>query len=198
LPNQFVLKCTHDSGGLIICKDKSKLDIKAAKKKINTSLKRNYYWYFREWPYKNVKPRIIAEKYMVDGNNIVPEDFKVYCINEEPKYIVIFHNRFNKNKVLAETVYDTDLNIIDCSFSEHFKAIKQDFPYPEAKDLLLKLSKFLSAGFRQIRTDFYIINGKIYFGELTLYTASGLTHFVPNEWDIKLGNLLNLGIENHE
>ena len=107
LPNNFVLKCTHDSGGLVICRDKSKLDMNAAKKKLNKSLKRNYFYAGREWPYKDVKPRIIAEKYLEEKGKTVPEDYKVYCINGKPIYIVVFHNRFNHGEELSETVYNT-------------------------------------------------------------------------------------------
>src|SRR5699024_8410056 len=93
LPNQFVLKCTHDSGGLVICKDKSKLDIEAARKKINDSLKRNYYYLFREWPYKNVKPRVICEKYMVDEFEKELKDYKFFCFNGKPKALFVASDR---------------------------------------------------------------------------------------------------------
>ena len=196
LPNQFVLKCTHDSGGLVICKDKSKLDISAAKKKIEKCLKANYYWGFREWPYKNVKPRIIAEKYMEDSVNFVPEDYKVYCINGMPNYIVVFHNRFNNAKVLSETVYDENLKALDVSFDEKFQIEKRDFPNPKMGKALFDVAKKLCAGYPQVRVDFYVIDERIYFGEITLSTASGLTHFVPNEWDLKLGQMMKIGVLN--
>ena len=93
LPNQFVLKCTHDSGGLIICTDKNRLDIDAARKKINKCLKRNYYYPGREWPYKNVKPRIICEKYMVDESGTELKDYKFMCFNGEVKCIFVCLNR---------------------------------------------------------------------------------------------------------
>lgn len=93
LPNQFVLKCTHDSGGLVICRDKRKFDVKAAKKKINRSLKRNYFWQGREWPYKNVKPRVIAEKYMEDAQSGELKDYKFFCFNGMPKFMYISNDR---------------------------------------------------------------------------------------------------------
>lgn len=192
LPNQFVLKCTHDSGSVIICTDKKLFDYSLAKKKLVKHLKKNLYWALREWPYKNLKPRIIAEKYMSDGENYVPEDFKVYCVNGEPKYIVVFHNRFNSSKILMETVYDASLNIQNCSFDEHFVATSEPFPYPEKIKEMFSLAKILCENFAQIRTDFYIIHNQIYFGELTLSTASGLTHFVPNEWDKRMGDMIML------
>src|SRR5699024_2566928 len=118
---QFVLKCTHDSGGLVICKDKSKLDIEAARKKINDSLKRNYYYLFREWPYKNVKPRVICEKYMVDEFEKELKDYKFFCFNGKPKALFVASDREN----------DTRFDFFDMSFDPlpleqgYKKAIKE-------------------------------------------------------------------------
>lgn len=192
LPNQFVLKCTHDSGGLVIVRDKSKLDKASAKKKIEKCLKRNYYWTGREWPYKNVPPRIIAEKYMESPGKVVPEDYKIYCMNGEPKYIVVFHHRFDSSKPLSETVYDVNWQPQHVSFDEHF-AISDDVePKPERLDELLRIAKKLCAGMSQVRVDFYIVDNNIYFGEMTLYTASGFQKMIPEEMDLKLGQMLNL------
>ena len=164
LPNNFVLKCTHDSGGLVICRDKSMLDMNAAKKKLNKSLKRNYFYAGREWPYKGVKPRIIAEKYLEEKGKTVPEDYKVYCINGKPIYIVVFHNRFNHGEELSETVYNT----------------------------AWEYSEILSENICQSRIDFYIVNNHLYFGEITLYTASGFQKMIPEEMDYKLGQMIKL------
>ncbi len=196
LPNQFVLKCTHDSGGLVICKDKSKLDIEAAKKKINQCLKRNYYYTWREWPYKNVKPRIIAEEFMQEDEKIVPEDYKVYCFNGIPKYIVIFHNRFNSEKKLSETVYDTDWVVQNISLDCHFQISFESKAKPECLEKLLGAAAALANGKPQSRIDFYIINGNIYFGEITLYTASGFQKMIPESLDDKLGSWISLQKKN--
>lgn len=192
LPNKFVLKCTHDSGGLVIVKDKRKFDKAMAKKKLEKSLKRNYYWPGREWPYKNVLPRIIAEEYMEDRGRIVPEDYKVYCMNGEPKYIVVFHNRFDDTKELSETVYDINWNKQEFSFDEHFAISNIIEPKPRCLNELIKLAKKLCEGMAQVRVDFYIINEKIYFGEITLYTASGFQKMIPEEKDFEMGKLINL------
>ena len=114
LPNQFVLKCTHDSGGLVICKDKTKLDIQAAKKKINCCLKMNYYWNFREWPYKNVKPRIIAEKYMEDSVDGELRDYKFYSFSGIAKILLIMTNRYIEGKA-TENYFDTNFMPLDIS-----------------------------------------------------------------------------------
>jgi hypothetical protein len=192
LPDQFVLKCTHDSGGLVICRDKSKLDIKAAKKKLNRCLKHNYYWGNREWCYKNVKPRIIAEKYMEEKGKAVPEDYKIYCMNGEPKYIVVFHNRFDSSKPLSETVYDTNWQPQHISLDEHFAVSEEITLKPECLDEILDITKALCADIPQVRVDFYIIENRIYFGEITLYTASGFQKMIPEEMDIRLGQMLQL------
>ncbi|MBD5454882.1 MAG: glycosyl transferase [Lachnospiraceae bacterium] len=192
LPDQFVLKCTHDSGGLVICQNKRDLDIEKTRKKITRSLRNNYYYVFREWPYKNIKPRIIAEKYMADGNKIVPEDYKVYCINGEPKYIVVFHNRFSENKALCETVYDTNWIPQRFSLDEHFAVSYITEDKPECLKELLNICKILCRDIPQVRIDFYIIEEKIYFGEMTLYTASGLQKMIPEEMDEVIGKMVQL------
>lgn len=192
LPNRFVLKCTHDSGGVIICKDKSSFDIEAAREKITRNLGRNLYYYGREWPYKNVPPRIIAEKYMEEKGKIVPEDYKIYCINGEPKYIVIFHNRFNSEKHLSESVYDVNWVLQPVSLDDHFDVCKEDIPRPECLDELLHITRILCKNMSQVRIDFYIIEGKIYFGEITFHTASGFQKMIPESLDFELGKLIRL------
>ncbi|SHK85119.1 TupA-like ATPgrasp [Fibrobacter intestinalis] len=193
LPNQFVLKCTHDSGGLVICKDKSKFDIEVAKKKITRCLKCNYYCAFREWPYKNVKPRIIAEKYMEDSGKVVPEDYKVYCFNGISRYVVVFHNRFAPGKALSETVYDCDWNAQGISLDSHFQISDCLEPKPGCLEEMLRCAGELAKGKAQSRIDFYIVDGKLYFGEITLYTASGLQKMIPKSLDETLGSLIELG-----
>lgn len=192
LPNNFVLKCTHDSGGLVICRDKSKLDMNAAKKKLNKSLKRNYFYAGREWPYKDVKPRIIAEKYLEEKGKTVPEDYKVYCINGKPIYIVVFHNRFNHGEELSETVYNTAWEPQYISLDEHFKVSNIVESVSECLDKMLEYSEILSENICQSRIDFYIVNNHLYFGEITLYTASGFQKMIPEEMDYKLGQMIKL------
>ncbi len=192
LPEQFVLKCTHDSGGLVICHDKKSFDLLSAQKKIEKCMKRNFYWVTREWPYKNVKPRIIAEEYLNDGEHLVPEDYKVYCINGEPKYIVVFHGRYDENNRLSETVYNTEWNPQNISLDNHFEISDIVEPRPVCLDEMLSMSRKLCKGFAQIRVDFYVIKGKVYFGELTLYTAAGLQPMIPETLDQELGELVVL------
>ena len=192
LPDKFVLKCTHDSSGVVICKDKSKFDIAAARKMINKRLKVNYFYFGREYAYKNVKPRIIAEKFMEDPEKPVPEDYKIYCINGEPVYIVVFHDRFNKQKAMSETVYNTDWEPQHISLNEHFAVSDETEPKPECLDELLDITRVLCRDMAQVRIDFYIIENRIYFGEITLYAANGFQKMIPEELNLKLGQMLTL------
>lgn len=188
LPNKFVIKCTHDSGGLIVCKNKKELDIKRARKKINKSLKTNYYYCGREWPYKNVKPRIIVEKYMEDKKTKELRDYKFFCFNGIPKLMFIATDRGKK---------ETKFNYYDLKFNK--LEIKQHYPNddrvifkPQNFDKMIELSKKLSKGIPHVRVDWYEINGKMYFGELTFYHFSGFEPFKPEEWDYRLGEWLQL------
>ncbi len=187
LPNEFVLKCTHDSGGLVICKDKSKLDIDAAKKKLKKCLKRKFFYRNREWPYKNVKPRIIAEKLMVDESGTELKDYKFFCFDGEPKALFIATDR----------PHDTRFDFFDMEFnhlpflSGHPMAIKE-IKKPVGFNEMAELSKVLSKGLHHARIDFYDINGKIYFGEITFFHHSGFTPFEPDEWDYKFGEWIKL------
>jgi len=196
LPEKFVIKCNHDSGGIVVCRDKKSLDIAAARKKINRCLKRNYYRYSREKAYNLVKPKIVIEQYLDDGVNLVPRDYKLYCFDGEPKYIVIFKDRYNKNVAKSEAVYDTDWNKLNCSLDAHFVISNEVDEKPEKFDELLDVARKLAKGFPQVRVDFYIINNKIYFGEITLATASGLTKMIPESLDEEIGKLVNLDISN--
>ena len=191
LPNQFVLKCTHDSGGIVICKDKKSLDIEQARKKLNKSLKRNYYYVHREWPYKKIKPRIIAEKYMVDESGEELKDYKFFCFNGEPKMLFVAVDRPHDTKF---NFYDLEFNKLP--FMQHYKNFDRKIEKPKSFDKMIELAKILSNGIPHVRVDFYDINGKTYFGELTFYHFTGFEKFEPEEWDLKIGNMLQLPADN--
>lgn len=190
LPNQFVLKCTHDSGGLVICKDKSKLDKIAAKKKIEKCLKRNFYWTGREWPYKDVEPRIIAEKYMEDYPTTNLTDYKIHSFNGDPKVILVCRDRFSELG-LTEDFFDQKWIHLDVQRGEHLNS-KEEIICPKDLDKMLELARILSRDVPFLRSDFYTIGGKIYFGELTFFPASGFENFVPDSFDKILGDWLVL------
>ncbi len=189
LPNQFVIKCNHDSGGLIICKDKNRLDIETARKKINRSLKTNYYYSGREWPYKNVKPRIIIEKYMEDSNKSDLIDYKLFCFNGIPKIVLVCSERFLSNN-MCETWFDMNWKLIDMTESGH--RVDSTISKPKQLKKMVELSKKLSKNIPFIRVDWYEIGDKLYFGELTFYPASGFEKFEPKEWNKKIGDMLSI------
>lgn len=190
LPNQFVIKCTHDSGGLVIVKNKEELIIKEAEKKINKSFKKNYYYFGREWPYKNIKPRIIIEEFIEDEEYPAIRDYKFYCFNGEPKYLYVSEGLEDHSTAQIEFF---DMNFEPAPFGRsdyrRFK-IKPQKPYNFEK--MKELAKVLSQDIPFVRVDFYEVNKKIYFGELTFTPCSGYMPFDPEEWDKKLGDMLEL------
>lgn len=190
LPNQFVLKCTHDSGGIVICSDKSKLDIEAAKDKLRRGMKVNYYYQNREWPYKQVKPRIIAEQYMVDESGYELKDYKFFCFDGEVKLLFIASDRGSKTEETKFDFFDTEFNHLP--FTNGHPNSKKKIAKPQGFEEMKKIAALLSKGHPHLRVDLYDINGKIYFGELTFYHWSGMTPFEPIEWDYKFGKLITL------
>ena len=187
LPNQFVLKTTHGCGGIIICKDKSKLDITAARKVIKFSFKHNYFAYGREWPYKSVKPRIIAEEFMVDESGVELKDYKFFCFDGEPKAMYIARDRPHDTRF---DFFDMDFNHLPLT-NGHDNATKI-IPKPQNFELMIELARKLSKDIPHVRVDLYNINGKVYFGELTFFHWGGMVPFEPEEWDYTFGNWINL------
>lgn len=190
LPNQFVLKCTHDSGGIVICKDKSQLDIAATKKLLRRGLKKNYYWQNREWPYKNITPRIICEQYMVDESGYELKDYKWFCFDGVAKALFIATDRGVKGEETKFDFYDTEFNHLP--FTNGHPNASKEIKKPAGFEQMKQLASQLSKGQPHLRVDFYDINGKIYFGELTFYHWSGTMPFDPMEWDYTFGSWINL------
>ena len=189
LPERFVLKCTHDSGGISIIKNKSRMNVGLVSKKINKSLKKYYYKYGREWPYKDVKQRIIAEQYMEDEKFHELRDYKFFCFEGEPKYMYVASNRHGEGDTYFD-FYDMEYNHLDLVNGHPNAPIPPE--KPENFEKMIELARKLSQGFLHIRVDFYEVNGKVYFGELTFYHMSGLAPFEPEEWDYKFGEEINL------
>ncbi len=193
LPNRFVLKCTHDSGGVIICKDKTSFDVIAAQKKLNKNLKRNLYYYGREWPYKNVPRRIIAEEFMEDKNSIGLKDYKFFCFDGKAKFLYLSEGLDNHES--ARISYVT-LDWEQAPFyREDFKPFDVLPSKPVNFDKMIQIAEKLSNGIPFVRVDFYEINERLYFGELTFYPGAGFTKFRPREWDLKLGQLIKLPVK---
>ncbi len=191
LPNQFVLKVNHDSGGLVICRDKSKLDKQAAIAKLARALKNNGYWYGREWPYKNVKPCIIAEQYMEDAATHELRDYKFLCSNGQVKLLFTCSERFSGG--LKVNFYDMDWKLLP--FERKYPNSKIAINKPIHFNEMIVLAEKLSSNIPFVRIDFYEINKQIYFGEFTFYPGSGLEPFNPTKWDKKIGDLLELPIK---
>ena len=188
LPQQFVLKCTHDSEGLVIVKDKDKLDKEMAKNKIESALKQNFFYIGREWPYKNVKPRIIAEKYMEDHIDGELRDYKFFCFDGEPKAMFVASDRASDN--VKFDYFDLNFNHLD--IKQKYPHAEQPLRKPVTFEKMIELSKVLSKGFPHVRVDFYEVDGQLYFGELTFYHFSGFMPFEPNKWDKIFGDWIKL------
>lgn len=188
LPDRFVLKCNHDSGSVVLCRDKATFDKEHARDVLTRGLGNNAYYFGREWPYKNVKPRIFAEAFMQDVEYDFLPVYKIFCFNGQPKIIQTIQN----DKQPDETVdyFDTQWNRLD---------IRQDFPNsevpvakPEKLPEMLELAGKLSADEPFLRIDFYVVNGKLYFSEFTFFTDSGFGQFYPESWDTVLGQWITL------
>lgn len=190
LPEQFVLKCTHDSGGLVICRDKKKFDWNKAKDKIERSMKRNYFYGGREWPYKDVKPRIIAEKYMEDDKTSELRDYKFFCFSGVAKALFIATERQKEGEEVKFDFFDMEFQHMDLR-QGHPNAKKWPCK-PEKFDEMCMLAEKLSQDIPQLRCDFYEVNGKVYFGELTFSHFGGTVPFEPEEWDATFGSWIEL------
>lgn len=189
LPEQFVLKTTHDSGGVVICQDKSKLDKVAARKKLSKSLKHNYYYNGREWPYKNVKPRIIAEEYLSALGEEGLVEYKIFCFNGVAKIVLACRGQAHGAGRINDFM-DRDFNRIPVKSLN--PTSKTDPERPEQLDDIIEIAEKLSAGIPQLRVDTYIANGKIYVGELTFFHNGGMCKFEPEEWDYTFGSWIDL------
>lgn len=189
LPDQFVLKCNHNSGsGMCICKNKSKLDIPKVKEELRKGLKENYYIRHREWPYKDVPRKIIAEKYMVDASGDL-KDYKFYCFDGAMKFLMINSDR-NSDKPTKADYFDRDFNWLDFTWGYSHAEVHPE--KPEQFEKMVAIAEKLSKGLPHIRVDLYECNGQIYFGELTFFDGSGFDKIEPLEWDYKIGRMLKL------
>ena len=189
LPDQFVLKCTHDSGGLVICKDKSKLDKCKAKLKIEKSLKHDYFKWGREWPYKDVKPRIIAEEYMEDNTLHELRDYKFFCFGGQVACYKVDFDRFIEHHA---NYFDRDGYLLEFGEVVCPPVYDRQIELPKTLPKMIEFAEKLSNEIPFLRADFYDVNGQVYFGELTFFPASGMGEFVPQEWDLKLGEWIHI------
>ena len=189
LPDKFVLKCTHGSQCNIICKDKTKLDIEESKKKLRKWINRNWYWYGREWPYKNIKPRIIIEKYLIDKDDKSLTDYKIFCFSGKPLYCQVIRGRGHNETI---DFYDKDWNCMPFSGLRSLPKSNREYNKPEKYEEMFKIAGILSDNLPFIRVDLYYVNKQIFFGELTFSPAGGFGRFTPDEWNYRIGNLIKL------
>ena len=191
LPDQFVIKCTHDCASVILCRDKKDFDIEKARKKITKALKVKYYGRIqREWVYSQIKPRIIIEKFMANDKNEDIADYKFFCFNGEPT--IMYISKGLENHATASISFaDMDYQISDIKRAD-YKALKELPPKPKSFEEMKRIAKKLSKDFPQVRVDFYEVQGKPYFGELTFYTCGGMIEWEKREYDERLGKMLEL------
>ena len=188
LPNSFVLKWNHDSGSVVICRDKKSFNKDDALAKLQAGKYRSGFWYGREWPYKDVIPCVIAEEFIEGADGDLP-DFKFMCFNGEVKCSFVCTKRFS-NEGLHVTFYDRDWQRLP--FARKYPTERQDIAKPEHYEEMVALAEKLSRNIPFVRVDFYDVNGKIYFGEMTFFPGSGFEKFNPPEWDEKIGDWLTL------
>jgi len=188
LPEQFVVKCNHDSGSVIIVKNKEKMDVAAVRKKLRRAMRRNYYWSTREWAYKGIEPKIIVEKYLEDESREELKDYKIFCFEGEPKFFQVDFNRFTDHK---RNFYSLNWEYMELE-SEFPTDPNYYIPVPEKLKEMLSIAEVLSEGTHHLRVDLYWDGSDIYFGELTLYHGSGLKAFYPEEMNRVMGGWIDL------
>ena len=187
LPESFVLKATHGSGWVILCTEKRKLDISLSVRMMKYWLSKNFYSLWGEWPYKNVRPAIICEKFLKDDNKLVPNDYKIYCFNGNPKFIHVDFGRFQN---LKRNFYSTEWELLP--FEKGAPRDETLIEKPGCLKEMLEISRILSDGLPFVRVDLYEVNKKIYFGELTLYPMNGFHPFKPEIYEKIIGDYIIL------
>ena len=188
LPGTFVLKPTHTSGDVILCKDKDLLSPELTKQKMNMWLQKRYFWGLREWPYKHINPRIICESMIQTEDGRSPKDYKIFCFQGVPKFAFVASDRGGDTKF---DFFDSDWN--RQPVKQHYATSSYDLPKPQQWDEMLRLARNLSKDIPHVRVDFYIdVAGRIFFGELTFFHFSGLEKFEPDSYDTLLGSWIDL------
>lgn len=188
LPQQFVLKCTHDSGGIVLCKNKNHFDIGKAKIFLESRLKSNFYWIGREWPYKNITPQIIAEEYLVDESKVELKDYKFFAFDGKVKLIQVDYDRFVHHK---RNLYTIDWKYIDAAI-KYPTDPNRKIECPTKLEKMIEISEKLSKHIPYVRVDLYLVGNRIYFGELTFYHGAGYEKFEPRELEYKLGDMIKV------
>lgn len=199
LPDQFILKSTHGSHASVICRNKAEFDRQGAQRLFEKMQRTSPYKTFREWAYKDVKPRILAEQLMVNGNDKELTDYKFFCFNGEVKYCQVIKDRSGSETIDffdAEWNHQEFIGLLQKKRTMR-SATKLQVPIekPSAYDEMIEVARKLAVNQPFVRIDLYEINGRGYFGEITFYPAAGLGVFEPAEWNQRLGTLIRLPIK---
>ena len=189
LPQKFVMKCNHDSGSYVICANKDTFDIQNAKNKINEHLKQNYYYYWREWPYKNIKPKILVEEYMEDISSHDCTDYKFLCFEGKVDNVLVCSER---QRGVKFHYFDKQWNFKKYNYEGLRETDDFSMPKPEKFDEMIEIAEKLAGDFPCIRVDLYYINHKIYFGELTFFPNAGFNADLLDETDYFFGEKIKL------
>lgn len=192
LPDKFVLKTTHGggNGGVVICRGKASFDYDNARAKLTASLSGDIYANLREWPYKNVPRRIIAEQFIEETGKEDLTDYKFYCFNGVPRYIQVIQDR-NSHETID--FYDTDWTKQEFyGLNPVAKPASHTMPLPDSLPTMLDIARKLSVGTEFLRVDLYTVGSKVYFGELTFFPASGFGTFTPEKWNLTLGEMIEI------
>lgn len=187
LPDRFVLKPSHGSGWVVICRDKSELDEQQTRRKLNRWMNRNYYYHAREWAYRTVKPRIVCEELLLDDSGAIPMDYKLFCFSGEPRFIQVDSDRFSGH---MRDFYDTDWKLLPMEVL--YPSSGKELARPKPLGEMLRAAAVLASGFPFCRVDFYAVGDRLYFGELTFFPENGVGEFRPGKYDREFGDLLKL------
>lgn len=193
LPQQFVLKVTHGGGnsGVVICKDKSKLDVRAIIKKLNRCMKIDGSITNKEWPYKNVVRRVIAEEYKEDSKTKELRDYKFFCFNGEPKILFIASGRSSQTEPNFD-FFDMNFNRLNMRSAHPISDVRNMPQKPDTFEEMKQIAAKLSEGLPQVRIDLYDVDGHVYFGEFTFFHWAGIGSFEPKDWELKMGDWIKL------
>lgn len=191
LPDSFVLKCNHTSStGLCVCRDKSRLDRETVRKKLTKAMAQNYYLVWREWPYKDIPRRIIAEQFLSEPDGSPLVDYKFYCYGGEPRYFMVSYGEAEHN--VKNHKFDMQLNSIDYLFKKQPAVPAEEIKLPENIDKMIELAGILCRGHQHLRVDMYSVGGRIYCGELTFFSGGGFIKMVSQEYSDYLAGLIDL------
>lgn len=190
LPDEFVLKCTHDSGSVLIFRNRDDYTIEYVKKHFNDAMQRKQYMAGREWAYKDLTPKIIAEPFMMDDSGFGLKDYKFFCFEGKVKALFIATDRGKKDTDVKFDFYDENCNHLNLRHGHENATVPPK--KPEKFGEMKKIAEELSKGLRHVRVDLYDINGQIYFGEFTFYHHCGFVPFEPEIWDYTFGSWINI------